>query len=59
MVNPITPTAGTSAVRYVRLTLLSNQTPHYASNCSGGGGDYTGCAYTDLSEFEVYGSATP
>jgi extracellular elastinolytic metalloproteinase len=58
MVNPITPTAGTSAVRYVRLTLLSNQTPHYASNCSGGGGDYTGCAYTDLSEFEVYGSAT-
>ncbi|HEY2877322.1 M36 family metallopeptidase [Nocardioides sp.] len=57
--NPIPPVAGASGVKYVRLSLTSNQTPSYASNCSGGGGAYSGCAFTDLSELEVYGTPTP
>jgi hypothetical protein len=57
--NSVTPTSGASAVRYVRLTLLSNQTPDYRHSCSNGGGAYSGCAYTDLTEFAVYGTATP
>jgi extracellular elastinolytic metalloproteinase len=55
----VPPTAGTSTVRYVRLTLLSNQTPSYSTNCSNGAGAYSGCAFTDLSEIEVFGNQLP
>jgi hypothetical protein len=57
--NSVTPTSGASGVRYVRVTLLGNQTPDYSHSCSNGGGAYSGCAYTDLTEFAVYGTATP
>ncbi len=56
-VNPVTPTAGTSAVRYVRFHILGNQTPDFATNCPYGA--YDGCTYLALSELEVYGSPTP
>jgi extracellular elastinolytic metalloproteinase len=59
VLNPVTPLAATSGVQYVRLTLLSNQTPGYSSACHDGGGDFSGCAYTDLSEIEVFGAPTP
>jgi hypothetical protein len=55
----VTPSGDTSNVRYVKLSLTSNQTPHYSANCSNGVGAYSGCTYTDLSEFAVHGQATP
>jgi hypothetical protein len=44
------------AVRFVRLTILGNQTPDFATNCPDGA--YSGCQYTDLTEFEVLGAST-
>jgi hypothetical protein len=51
--NPLTPTAGGQAVRYVRFTILGNQTPDFATSCPGGA--FSGCSFTDLTELEVYG----
>jgi len=51
--NAVLPTAGTLGVRYVKLVVLGNQTPDFATNCPDG--PYTGCQYTDLSELTVYG----
>ena len=51
--NRVTPTAGTSAVRYVRLTMRSNQVS--LSGCPGSGD--SGCAFADMSEIELYGAA--
>ena len=56
--NQISPTGGANGVKYVRLRCSATRRPSYASNCSGGGGAYSGCAYTDLSELEVYGTPT-
>ncbi|MGZ4450171.1 MAG: M36 family metallopeptidase [Nocardioides sp.] len=56
-INPVTPTGGTADVRYVRFTILGNQTPDFATNCPGG--SYSGCSYTDLTELEVYGAPAP
>lgn len=56
-VNLVTPTAGASAVRYVRFHILGNQTPDFTTNCPYGA--YDGCTYLALSELEVYGSPTP
>jgi hypothetical protein len=53
---PLTPTAGTAGVRFVRFTILSNQVPAYATDCPG---PFTGCAHADLSELEVYGTPAP
>jgi hypothetical protein len=53
-INKVSPTAGTAAVRYVRFTITSNQTPNFASNCPDGAFD--GCSFTDLTEIEVFGS---
>jgi hypothetical protein len=47
--------ASATAVQYVRFTIRSNQTPHFATACGQGGGTYSGCHYTDLSELEVFG----
>ncbi len=55
--NDVPPTAGATAVRYVKFTILSNQTPDFANNCPAGA--YSGCSYTDLTELAVFGAATP
>jgi hypothetical protein len=52
--NTVAPRAGTHGVRYVRFTITSNQTPDFAQTCPGGA--FSGCAFTDLTEVEVYGS---
>ena len=51
---PVTPTAGTTGVQFVRLTMLGNQTPDFANNCPDGAFD--GCVYTAMTEIEAYGS---
>ena len=53
-VNEVTPTAGSTGVRYVRFTMLSNQTPDFATTCPDG--PYSGCSFTDLTEIEVFGT---
>jgi hypothetical protein len=55
--NPVAPTAGTNGVRFVKFTILSNQTPDFATSCPGGA--FSGCSFTDLTELEVYGNAAP
>ncbi len=52
--NLITPAAGTSGVKFLRFTILGNQTPSFATNCPGGA--FSGCSFTDLTEIEAYGS---
>ena len=51
--NPVTPAGGSATARYVRFTILGNQTPDFATSCPGGA--FSGCQYTDLTEIEVYG----
>jgi hypothetical protein len=41
-------------VRFVRFTILSNQTPDFATTCPNG--PYFGCQLTDMSELAVFGS---
>jgi extracellular elastinolytic metalloproteinase len=53
-INSVTPTAGGSSVRFVKFTILSNQTPDFATNCPDGA--FSGCQYTDLTELEVLGT---
>lgn len=55
--NEVPDTAGSAGIQYVRLTMLGNQTPDYATSCNNSAGAYSGCAYTDLSELAVYGTA--
>ena len=55
--NTVTPTAGTQAVTFVRFVILGNQTPDFATSCPDGA--FSGCSFTDLTELEVYGTATP
>ncbi len=52
--NEVLPAATLVDVRYVRFTMLSNQTPDFARTCPDG--PYSGCRRTDLSELAVYGS---
>ena len=53
--NSVALNAGTGTnVQYVKLTILSNQTPDFATNCPDG--PYSGCSYTDLTELAVFGS---
>ena len=51
------PATGTAPARYVRFTILGNQTPDFATNCPDGA--YGGCSFTDLSELAVFGDGTP
>jgi extracellular elastinolytic metalloproteinase len=48
-----------SGVKFVKFTILSNQTAAdpagYLSTCGSGGGPF-GCAFTDLTEIEVFGT---
>jgi hypothetical protein len=55
-VNFLAPSAGATAVRFVRFTILGNQTPDFELNCPDGA--YSGCSYTDLTELKVYGTAS-
>ena len=43
-----------TGVKFVRFTILSNQSPDFATNCPDGA--YSGCQYTDLTEIEVMGA---
>ncbi len=52
--NDLLPAATLADVRYVRFTMLSNQTPDFTGTCPDG--PYSGCSRTDLSELAVYGS---
>ena len=56
-INALDSGDGATRVQFVRLTLTSNQTPSFASNCPNGG--YSGCLYVDLTEFEIYGTPAP
>jgi extracellular elastinolytic metalloproteinase len=56
--NDVTPIPGTAeAVRFVRFTILGNQTPDFATNCPDG--PFAGCSFTDLTELAVFGSEAP
>ena len=52
--NDVMPAATLADVRYVRFTMLSNQTPDFARTCPDG--PYSGCSRADLSELAVYGT---
>lgn len=52
--NPVVPSAPLAGVRYVRFTILSNQTPDFDATCPDGA--YSGCSWSDLTELTVYGS---
>jgi hypothetical protein len=54
-VNLVRPRAGKQGVRYVRFTILGNQTPAFTTSCPDG--PFAGCAHADLTEFKVYGAA--
>ncbi len=57
-VNLLTPAAGGKGVRYLRFTGINPQVPGaFAKLCAEGG--YSGCAYLDLTELEVYGTPSP
>jgi hypothetical protein len=53
--NVLHPTAATTGVEFVRIQILSNQTPSFATTCPGGG--VAGCRFADLTEVAVYGTA--
>lgn len=53
-INSVNPSAGSTGVKFVKFTILSNQTPDFATNCPDGA--YSGCQYTDLTEIEVLGT---
>lgn len=53
-INDVPLTGGTEGVRYVRFTMLSNQTPDFTTSCPNGA--FSGCSYTDMSELEVFGA---
>jgi extracellular elastinolytic metalloproteinase len=55
--NDLALTAGKNNVQYVKLTILSNQTPDFATNCPNGA--YSGCSFTDLTELAVFGTPAP
>lgn len=54
--NVVTPSAGADNVRYVKFWMLSPQVPDFATNCPNG--PYAGCVFTDMTELEVFGSAS-
>jgi len=55
--NELPLTAGQDNVKFVRLTILSNQTPSFDTNCPLGA--YSGCSFTDLTELAVFGAPSP
>ena len=53
--NDLTPSGATTGVRFVRVSIRSNQTPSFATTCPDGG--VSGCRFADLTELAVYGTA--
>lgn len=53
-INSVNPSAGSTGVKFVKFTILGNQTPDFATNCPDGA--FSGCQYTDLTEVEVLGT---
>jgi extracellular elastinolytic metalloproteinase len=54
-VNQLALGTAVPGVRYVRFTMESNQVPApFSSSCPSGG--FSGCAFVDLTEFEVFGN---
>ncbi len=49
-------TGSTSGIGYLRFTIQSNQVPDFDTTCADGGGP-SGCSFTDLSEFQVFGTS--
>jgi extracellular elastinolytic metalloproteinase len=56
-INDVPSIDGPTAVRYVRFTIQGNQVPDFTTNCPSAGFD--GCRFADLSELEVFGTASP
>jgi extracellular elastinolytic metalloproteinase len=52
--NEVPASAGTHGVRFVRFTILGNQVPDLATDCPAGA--FGGCAFTDLTEVEAFGT---
>jgi hypothetical protein len=55
--NTLTPSGPTDGIKFVRLTINSNQTPDFSTNCPNGA--FSGCAFTDLTELAVLGTPSP
>jgi hypothetical protein len=55
--NTVNPTSAANGIKFVKLTIHSNQTPSFATNCPNGA--FSGCAFTDLTELAVVGTASP
>jgi extracellular elastinolytic metalloproteinase len=51
--NPVPSTDGATAVSFIRFTILSNQTPNFATACPKSGD--SGCSFSDLTEMAAYG----
>ncbi len=53
---PLNTTA--AGVQFIRFTIISDQVPNFAATC-GGGGQLSGCRFTDMSELQVFGVPSP
>jgi hypothetical protein len=53
--NAVAPTAGATGVRYVRFTMVNPQVLQTSGGCPG---PSSGCVFMDVTELEVYGTAT-
>jgi hypothetical protein len=51
--NPVTLSAGTAGVRFVRYTMLGTQVVDEGGTCPG---QFSGCSYVDSVEVGVYGA---
>ena len=52
---PCAADRGQPGVKFVRFTILGNQTPDFATSCPGGA--FSGCSFTDLTEVAVRNTA--
>jgi extracellular elastinolytic metalloproteinase len=52
----VNPGTGDGA-RFVRFTMLGNQTPDFQNSCPNGA--FSGCSFTDLTELAVFGAPAP
>jgi hypothetical protein len=55
--NTVDPSTTADGIQFVKLTIHSNQTPDFATNCPNG--PFSGCSFTDLTELAVLGSPSP
>jgi hypothetical protein len=50
----LAPSGNTAGVKYVKFTMLSPQVPNFATTCPGS--TVSGCAFTDMTEIQVFGT---